>query len=87
MTDAFNSTVAQCQVYELQGVSKGIANGKFAGTEDQPTLLFDQDYNTLEEAAKQVRELTSQAEQEGFRQTTLWDQIEFEEKARRTPEK
>ena len=87
VTDAFNSTVAQCQVYELQGVSKGIANGKFTGTEDEPALLFDQEYTTLEEAAKQLRDLTSKAEQEGFRQMTLWDQIEFEEKARRTLEK
>lgn len=31
-----------------------------------------------------MKELTAQAEAEGFRQFTLWDQIEFDEKARAT---
>jgi len=84
VTDAFNSTLAPCQVYALQNVGKGIAKGKFAGTEDEPTLLFDQDYDSLEEAGRKVQELTAQAEADGFRQMTLWDQIEFEDKARRS---
>lgn len=84
VTDAFNSTLAPCQVYELEGVSKGIADGKFAGTEDDPVLRFDQDFTSFADAGKKVKELTAQAEAEGFNQMTFWDEIEFEEKARQS---
>ena len=84
VTDAFNSTVAPCQVYELEGVSKGVSAGQFAGTEENPTLRFDQDFGSFDEAGKKMKELTAQAEAEGFRQFTLWDQIEFDENARAT---
>jgi hypothetical protein len=87
VTDAFNSIDSRCQVYELEGVGKGVTDGKFAGTEGEPTVRFDKDFDRLEEGAAQGKALVKQAEAEGFRQMTIWDQIEFEERARKALQK
>ena len=69
--------------FTIEG-SKGIADGKFAGTEDDPALQFDQDFTSFADAGKKVMELATEAEAEGFRQMTFWDEIEFDEKARQS---
>jgi hypothetical protein len=78
----FNSTVGQFQVLALEGVGKGVENGKFAGPQGEARVLFDEDRNGLEGAAKAFDVLVKDAEKEGFSQMTFWDQIEFEAKLR-----
>ena len=82
VTDEFNSTLGVFQVYALEGRGKGIENGKFAGTEGEPGLLFDKEFNGMDAAAKQFDQVVKEAVAEGFRIFSMWDQIEFEEKAR-----
>lgn len=82
VTDQFNSTRGVFQVYALEGIGNGIENGKFAGTETEPTLLFDKEYEGMDAAAEQFAKLVKEAEALGFKAMTFWDQIEFEEKAR-----
>jgi hypothetical protein len=82
VTDQFNATVGVFQVYALEGIGKGIENGKFAGTQGEPRLLLDREFENMDEAARQFKELMTEAELEGFQPMTIWDQIEFEDKAR-----
>ena len=81
-TDQFNSTVGVFQIYALEGIGKGVENGEFAGTEGEPKLLFDQDFDGMDVAARQFDKLVKEAEAEGFKIMTFWDQIEFEENAK-----
>lgn len=81
-TDQFNSTVGVFQVIALEGAGKGIENGKFAGTEGDPKILFDKDFNGMDAAAEQFGKLVKDAEQAGYKIMTFWDQIEYEQKLR-----
>ena len=80
-SDDFNSTHAIFQVFALEGIGRGIEDGKFAGSDNNPQLLFDADFNSLREAAKKFQELAIQAVEEGFEAITFMDIVEFEEKA------
>jgi hypothetical protein len=82
VTDQFNSTIGIFQVYALEGTGKGIENGKFAGSDGEPRLLFDKDFNGMDAAARQFDEIVNQAVAEGFKIMSMWDQIEFEEALR-----
>ena len=81
-TDQFNSTVVIFQVLALEGIGKGVKDGKFVGSEDDPKILFDKDFNGLDAAAQKFGELAKDAEASGFKEMTFWDQIEYEEKLR-----
>ncbi|WP_158791508.1 hypothetical protein [Granulicella sp. L60] len=76
----FNSTAAVFQVLELEGAGNGVENGKFAGPQGEPNILFDQDFEGMDDAAKQFNVLVKEAESQGFKMMTFWDQIDFEEK-------
>ncbi len=78
----FNSTFGVFQVLALEGTGSGIENGKFAGPQGDPRILFDEDFQGINDAAKQFGELVKNAESRGFKMITFWDQIEFEEKLR-----
>lgn len=82
VTDQFNSTVGIFQVYALEGIGKGIENGQFAGTTGDPKLLDDKEFRAIDAAAKHFQSLVKSAQSDGFKVFTIWDQIEFEEKAR-----
>jgi hypothetical protein len=81
-SDQFNSTEGVFQVYALEGVGKGIQNGKFAGSDDDPRVLFDEDLHGLEAAAKQFNELVKDAQRSGFETISFMDMLEFEAKLR-----
>jgi hypothetical protein len=83
-SDDFNSTNAVFQVFALEGVGLGIRDGKFAGSDENPTIIADEDLNGLDAAAKKFSELVSAAEKEGFKKITFMDIIEFENNARRS---
>lgn len=81
-SDEFNSTQGVFQVLALEGIGRGIQDGKFAGSKDDPKVLFDRDLHGLDEAGKKFDELVLSAEQEGFKRISFLDIIDFEEKAR-----
>src|SRR5208337_5124489 len=65
-SNEFNSTLGTFQVYGLEGTGNGIQNGKFATSDDEPRILFDQDFQGLEAAGKQFDDLVKQTEADGF---------------------
>lgn len=81
-SDEFNSTQGMFQVLALEGMGRGIQDGKFAGSKDDPKVLFDKDFHGLDEAGKKFDEFVLAAEREGFRKISFMDIIDFEEKAR-----
>ncbi len=83
-SNEFNSTLGTFQVLGLEGVSGGIKDGKFAQSDAEPTVLFDKDFNGLDEGANQFDQLVSEARKLGFKPITTWDILEFEDKARRS---
>jgi hypothetical protein len=78
-TDQFNCSVGAVQVYALEGVGKGAADGVFAGTEGDPRVIFDGDFNTLVEARAQAKQLLDEAEALGYVPWSIWDDIEVQE--------
>ena len=83
-SNEFNSTLGTFQVFGLEGASGGIEGGKFAPSDTEPTVLFDEDFNGLDKAAKQFDLLVSEARNLGFQPTTTWDILEFEDEVRRS---
>jgi hypothetical protein len=81
-SDEFNSTQGIFQVLALEGIGRGIQDGKFAGSRDDPKVLFDKDFRGLDEAGQHFHEFVIAAEREGFRKISFVDIIDFEEKAR-----
>jgi hypothetical protein len=57
---------------------------KFAPSDTEPTVLFDQDFNGLDSAAKQFDQLIADAQQRGFKPITMMEILEFEDKLRRS---
>lgn len=80
----FNSTIGTFQVFGLEGASGGIKDGRFAQSDAEPTVLFDQDFSGLDAAVKQFDQLVSDARKSGFKSITMWDILDFEDKARRS---
>ena len=83
-SNEFNSTLGIFQVLGLDGASGGIMDGKFAPSDTEPTVLFDQDFNGLDSAAKQFDQLIVDAQQRGFKPITMMEILEFEDKLRRS---
>jgi hypothetical protein len=79
-SNEFTSTLGTCQVYGLEGTGNGIQNGKLAISDDEPSILFDQEFNGLEAAGRQFKDLVKQSEADGFVRMTFWDILEFEAK-------
>jgi hypothetical protein len=79
-TDVFANIAAIYQVYALEGTGKGAVDGKFAGTEDDTNVLFDEDFKGLEAAAKRFAELGKEAEDTGFKPIDFMDWLEYESK-------
>jgi len=79
-SNEFNSTVGTFQVYGLEGTGKGIRNGKLATSDEEPTMLFDEDFDGLEAASKKFGELVTKARSEGFQEMSFIELLEFEAK-------
>ena len=81
-SDEFNSTRGVFQVFALEGIGKGIKDGKFAGSEGEPKVLVDQDIGGLDAAGARFNELVADAKAQGFTPITFMDIIEFESRLR-----
>ena len=81
-SNEFNSTLGTFQVFALEGASGGIKDGKFAASDAEPTLLFDEDFDGLDSAVKEFNQLVTEAQQRGFKPITMMEMIEFEDKLR-----
>jgi hypothetical protein len=82
-SNEFTSTLGTFQVYGLAGASGGIKEGKFTTSDEEPTVLFDEDFDGLDSAAKQYEQLVAEAKQRGFKPVTMMEYLEFESKLRR----
>jgi hypothetical protein len=83
-SNEFNSTLGTFQVFVLEGASGGIKDGKFAASDAEPTVLFDEDFDGLDSAVKQFDRLVTEAQQQGFNAITMMEMIEFEDRLRRS---
>ncbi|HTA22399.1 MAG TPA: hypothetical protein VK763_02615 [Terriglobales bacterium] len=83
-SDDFNSTQAVFQVLVLEGTGSGVNDGKLIPSENGPTVLFDEDFRGLDDAARKFGELVADAEKRGFKKITFIDILEYEEKARQS---
>jgi hypothetical protein len=83
-SDDFNSTQATFQVFALEGIGSGVKEGKFVRSEDEPKVLYDEDFKGLDAAAKKFGDLVTDAEKQGFKRITFIDILEYEEKARQS---
>lgn len=83
-SNEFTSTQGTFQAYGLEGASGGIKDGKFAPSDAEPALLFDQDFNGFEAAAKRFEQAVDDAQKQGFTPMTMMETIEFEDKLRRS---
>ncbi len=83
-SNEFNSTEGTFQVYGLEGVGRGIKDGRLAVSEQEPQVLFDEDFKGLSTAVKRFTLLIEEAVRNGFRQVTLLDELEFQSKLRGT---
>jgi len=83
-SNEFNSTLGIFQVLGLEGASGGIKDGKFAPSDTEPTVLFDQDFDGLDSAAEQYHQLIVDAQKRGFKPITMMEILEFEDKLRRS---
>jgi hypothetical protein len=81
-SNEFNSTVGTFQVYGLAGTGSGIKDGKLATSDEEPTVLFDEDFDGLEAATKKFSELVTRAKNEGFQELSMFELLEFEAKLR-----
>jgi len=85
-SNEFNSTQGTFQLFALEGTGTGIKDGKLAVAESEPKVLCDQDFQGLEAAAKKFGEVVKEAEAQGFKTVSVIDQLEFEDRLRRSKE-
>jgi hypothetical protein len=83
-SDEWNSTEGTFQVLALEGIGKGIQNGKLAISQDETQVLFDNDFQAFDAAEKKFKELVEDAQTNGFDRITTIDVMEFESKARKS---
>jgi len=87
-SDAWNSTDAIFQIFALEGTSNGLKNGVLDIDDAQIKVLFDEDRQGLKAAADKAQELVQQAQRDGFKELSIFDQARYEEKVRQsTPHK
>src|SRR6185437_14952594 len=78
-SNEFFSSLGTFQVYGLEGTGGGIREGQLVGDEN-PRVLFDEDFQGLDAAGKKFDELVKDSEASGFRRVTLMDEMEFQAK-------
>jgi hypothetical protein len=77
----WNFSSTPFQVYGLEGTGKGIANGEFIKP-DEPTLIFDDDFNDYKTAKEKFDQLIAESEKRGFEIRGFFDEAEFQQKLR-----
>jgi hypothetical protein len=81
-SDDWNSTAAIFQVYAIEGISQGIEGGTLSIDHKNTKLLSDNDFNGLEAAEKKFKELVDDAMKQGFKELSVVDHADFEQKLR-----
>jgi hypothetical protein len=79
-SNEWNSTHGLFQVYAIEGTGKGILEGKLAVSDQEPTLLFDGDFQGLDAATKECNQLMQESLARGFKPVTSMDDREFRAK-------
>lgn len=83
-SNEFTSTLGRFQVYGLEAESAGIKDGRFAASDDEPTILYDNDFDGLKAASDEFHKLIADAERHGFHPMTELDLLEVEDRLRRS---
>jgi hypothetical protein len=81
-SNEFTSTQGIFQVYCLECIGKGIKDGKLATSDEEPRVLFDEDFQGLDAAAKKFEELVAEAQTRGFKPITIMDVLNSEARAK-----
>lgn len=83
----WNSTEGTFQVYAVEGTGLGMAESTMAGAQE-PSVLFDSDFEGLEPAGRKFTELVAEAKALGYSVLALFDELDFQtqlkEQSRRT---
>ena len=73
------STQGVFQVYALEGIGNGIVNGKLS-VSPEPTVLCNDDFQSLDAAGKKFDQLIKEAQEKGFKNVSFIDELEFQAK-------
>ena len=83
-SNQFTSTQGKFQVYALEGTGKGIQDGKFAGPENEPQLIFDEDFDGLDAAFAKFEQIVQDSLVNGFTPFSLMDEMELQARLKAT---
>jgi hypothetical protein len=83
-SNEFNSTAGIFQAYALEGTAKGVKDGALLISDQDPKVLFDEDFNGLDSAVKKVKTMVEASEKVGFKVMTMMDHMDFLEKQRQS---
>jgi hypothetical protein len=53
-------------------------DGKVAGSKESPNILFDKDFDGLQTAGEKFGQLIEDAQKEGFKPISIWDELDFQ---------
>ena len=79
-SDDWNSMAAVFQVYGLEGVGRGIKDGGIVVNYEETKLLSDGDFNGSEAADKKFKALVDEATKLGFKELSLIERTEVNQK-------
>ena len=79
-SDDWNSMAAVFQVYGLEGVGRGIKDGGIVVNHEETKLLSDGDFNGSEAADKKFKALVDEATKLGFKELSLIERTEVNQK-------
>jgi hypothetical protein len=82
-SNQFTSTQGKFQVYALEGTGKGIQDGKFAGPENEPQRIFDEDFDGLDAAVAKFEQIVKDSIDNGFTPFSLMDEMELQARLER----
>ena len=83
-SNQFTSTQGKFQVYALEGTGKGIQGGEFAGPENEPQLMFDEDFDGLDAAVAKFEQIVQDSLVNGFTPFSLMDEMELQARLKAT---
>jgi hypothetical protein len=82
-SDEWMTNQGMFQVYALEAMGNGIVEGKFF-ISPNPVVLFDDDFKASETAGEKFRQIVKEAQEQGFRAVSLFEELEFQARRRAT---
>lgn len=82
-SNQFASSEGKFQVYALEGTGKDIQDGKFAGPENEPQRIFDEDFDGFDAAVAKFEQIVKDSIDNGFTPFSLLDEMELQARLER----